>query len=98
MAPLNYVRVKATIEDRSGGKVVLVDEGGEWTSGLAQPDVRTSWIVWKDLRLGPGAYEVVLVTAGGCRASARLEVHGPEGVSNDSNRVSQASNTQLARP
>lgn len=77
-APLRYIRFSAVIENRGGGRVVLVDEGGEWTSSVIQPGARTTQIEWKDVVLGPGEYEVVLV-AGKCTARGRLTVAGGDG-------------------
>lgn len=74
VAPVRYVRTKATIEDRSGGLLSLVDEVGAWASSVIQPGAITSWIEWKDLGLDTGMYEVVLQTGHGCVARQRIEV------------------------
>lgn len=77
-APLRYVRFTAIIENRGGGFVALVDEGGEWTRSLVQPGARATLIEWKNIVLGPGEYETVLV-AGSCTARGRLQVAGGDG-------------------
>jgi len=72
--PLRYIRSKVIIEDGSGGRLVLMDEGGEWTSGIIQPGPRNTWVEWRNVVLGAGEYEVVLQTVRGCIARSRLEV------------------------
>jgi hypothetical protein len=82
MAPARYLRVKASIEPddaNRGARLVLVDEGGELTSSLIQLDAKTHWIEWKNILLGPGEYEVVLIVVDStdhqtCQARAHVEV------------------------
>jgi hypothetical protein len=76
-APLRYIRFSAVIENRGGGEVALVDEGGVMTSSLVQPGARTTQVEWKNVVLGPGEYGIVLA-AGKCTARDHLTVAGGE--------------------
>lgn len=78
LAPVRYIRFTAVIENRGGGEVALVDEGGVMTSSLVQPGPRATLVEWKNVVLGPGEYEVVLM-AGRCTAHERLTVVGGDG-------------------
>lgn len=63
-APLRTLRSKATIEGGAGGRLVLMDDFSDITSGNIQPGARTTWVEWKDLSLDTGEYQVVLLTPG----------------------------------
>lgn len=75
LAPLRFLRVKATVEDRLGGRLTLVDTDGPWTSSLVQAGPRTTWVEWRNVVLGAGDYEVVWQTAGGCTARGQVSVN-----------------------
>lgn len=80
--PLRFIRTKVTIEPDAANRearLVLVDEFSEITSGKVLTDVRTTWIEWKNVVLGPGEYEVVLVVVDSlqhqtCTARERITV------------------------
>jgi hypothetical protein len=79
LPPLRFIRVKVTIEDRGLGRLELNGPEGLETASQVQAGPRTTWIEWKNVVLGDGDYEVDLLTASGCRASARIKVGTPEG-------------------
>ena len=78
--PLRYIRTRVTIERGTAreARLFLIDEGGEITSSGVDVSFRVQQVEWKNVVLGPGEYEVVLRTSGGCAARDRLEVMGVE--------------------
>lgn len=79
LAPLTFVRVKATVEDwrdgRQAASLELWGPDGYVTGSQVNPGPRTTWVEWRSLREGPGDYAVVL-QAPGCQARAQLSVAG----------------------
>ncbi len=86
LAPLRAIRTRVTIEpdDRyRAARLVLVDQRGHVRSSEVAFDVRTQWIEWKNLRLEPAIYAVVLDVFNQferpvCHAEGRVQVAGQD--------------------
>lgn len=86
LAPLRYIRTRVTIEPNDryrAARLVLVDQTGHLRSSEVAFDTRTQWIEWKNVRLGPAIYAVVLDVYNdlkriACHAEGRIQVAGQD--------------------